>query len=95
MKPVKLTHNTRTKTGLHMPDEELWEYDYYVKKRGDPSTNGKGHRVVEEQGKKFVAVPGKPIWKRTRCKEEEVNEVRDLQPESLRLNDTQMSETRQ
>jgi len=70
-----------------MPDDDLWEYDYYVKKKGDPTTNGKGHRVVEEEGKRFVAVPGKPIWKRTRVKEEEVNEVRDLQPESMRLND--------
>ena len=90
MKATKLTHYKRTKVGLHRPDDDLWEYDYYVKKKGDPATNGKGHRVVEEQGKKFVAVPGRPIWKRTRVQEEEVNEERDLQPENMRLDDQHM-----
>ena len=56
-----------TEDVMEDPDDEYWDYDFYVEKKGDPSLNGLGHRVVEDgSGKKEVIVPGPPIRKRKR-----------------------------
>ena len=45
------------------PDDEVWEYSYYCRMKGDPATNGLGHRIISMQGKKSVLVPSPPIHK--------------------------------
>ena len=37
--------------------------DYYKSVRGDPATNGLGHKVIVDEGVQKVVVPGAPIWK--------------------------------
>ena len=62
------------KTEICEPDDDLWEYNYYLSINGDPDTNGLGHRVTEAFGKKEVVVPNAPIRK---VKRSQANIVED------------------
>ena len=50
------------------PNEFVWEFNYYVSQKDDPSSNGLGHRVQIVEGEKSVIVPGPPIRKLKRSK---------------------------
>ena len=40
------------------PEDEVWPYEQYVLKKGDPATNGLGHMVTHNpKGQKVVLVP--------------------------------------
>lgn len=42
-------------------DDELWDYAYYVRKKGDPKYNGLGHVETWDHGRHEVRVPTAPI----------------------------------
>ena len=48
-------------TGVHEPDDQLWDYDYYVSIKGDPAKNGLGHVETWDHGQHEVRVPSAPI----------------------------------
>jgi hypothetical protein len=43
---------TQKKIEIFEADDDLWDYDLYVREHGDPESNGKGHKVVCDYGKK-------------------------------------------
>ncbi len=52
---------TVRKVSVEEADDELWDYAYYVSRKGDPKTNGLGHRETWEGGKHEVLVPTAPV----------------------------------
>ena len=52
---------TESKVELQEADDQLWCYEYYVKMKGDPRTNGLGHTETTQYGKREVRVPTAPI----------------------------------
>ncbi len=43
-KVLKFTDETRV--SYEEPEDEHWDYNFYVEKKGNPLTNGLNHRVV-------------------------------------------------
>ena len=70
-----LTVNT---TKIAEPDDELWDFDYYNSKKGNPATNGLGHRETWEHGKHEVVVPTAPIRRIKRSEAHKVEQRRQM-----------------
>ena len=58
-----ITVHNQQKVELAEPDDDLWDYDLYCSKFGDPKSNGKGHTETWAFGKHEVVVPSAPIRK--------------------------------
>jgi len=59
------------------PVDEHWGFEEYKAEKGDPTTNGLGHRRETIFGRDVVIVPGRRIWK-VRRKQEFQNIVKQL-----------------
>ena len=70
-----LNHSKLIIQDLEEPEDFIEPYDAYVLKKGDPLTNGLGHRVIPHPSNplaKAVIYPGEQVWKVKRRRREQL-----------------------
>ena len=56
---LTLTLTEAFESRFESPNDQYWLKSYYLEHKGDPKSNGLGHKEVVRGGKEFVIIPGR------------------------------------
>lgn len=69
------------------PKDQFWAYDYYVTEKGNPETNGLGHKAMVIEGVKGVLIPSAPIYEISRSKITQLTITQEMDNSDVKLGD--------